>query len=408
MRRTSLLVLFLTVFIDLIGFGMVIPFLAFYAREYGASGIAVGAVVGIYSIMQFFFAPIWGRLSDRIGRRPVLLISLTASLCGYAMFAFARSFVLLLLSRLVAGIGGANIGTAQAYIADSTTPENRAKGMGLIGAAFGMGFILGPPLSAILSKVGQDRGLAGNLLPGLAAAGLSAVALTLAFFVLGESKTTAAQIRSRVPPQFDPKIWRLVRANRALVLIMAALFLTLLAVAGMETTVTLHARDRFNFRQLDLAKFFIFMGVIVATIQGGLIGRLAKAFGEKTIAAIGAGSLTLALALLPSIYRVPLLYAVAFFIAIGQGLTYPSLSSLVTKTTDPSQHGSILGIAAGIGSLARFLGPIIAGFLYDLFQARGAFYGGTFFVFLALMATLRLRSIPLTQPVASTTPQEAG
>jgi DHA1 family tetracycline resistance protein-like MFS transporter len=407
MRRTSLLVLFLTVFIDLIGFGMVIPFLPFYAREYGASGIAVGAVVGIYSIMQFFFAPIWGRLSDRIGRRPVLLISLTASLSGYALFAFARSFLVLLLSRLVAGIGGANIGTAQAYIADSTTPENRARGMGLIGAAFGMGFILGPPLSAILSTVGQHHGLAGNLLPGLAAAGMSLTALTVAFFVLGESKTTVGQIRSGIPPQFDPKIWRLVGSNPPLALILAALFLTLLAVAGMETSVTLHARDRFNFRQRDLAWFFIFMGLIVATIQGGLIGRLARALGERTLAAIGAGSFTLGLVLLPSIYRVPLLYAAAFFIAVGQGLTYPSLTSLVTRTTDPAQHGSILGIAAGIGSLARFVGPIIAGFLYDLFQARGAFYGGTVFVFLALLAILRLRSMALL-PVMSTAQSTAG
>src|SRR5438067_4308571 len=188
MKKTSLAVLFLTVFIDLIGFGMVIPFLSFYAREYGASGTTVGAVVGIYSIMQFFFAPVWGRLSDRIGRRPVLLISLTASCLGYLLFGFARSLPMLFASRIIAGIGGANIGTAQAYIADTTTTEERAKGMGLIGAAFGMGFILGPALSGILSTVGIDHHMPGNLLPGLAAGGLSFTALMLAFFVLGEYK----------------------------------------------------------------------------------------------------------------------------------------------------------------------------------------------------------------------------
>src|SRR5436305_4605148 len=182
MKKTSLAVLFLTVFIDLIGFGMVIPFLSFYAREYGASGTTVGAVVGVYSIMQFFFAPVWGRLSDRIGRRPVILISLTASCLGYFMFAFARNLILLFASRVIAGAGGANIGTAQAYIADTTTHEDRAKGMGLIGAAFGMGFILGPPLSGILSTVGIHRGMHGNLLPGLVAGGLSLSALLLAFF----------------------------------------------------------------------------------------------------------------------------------------------------------------------------------------------------------------------------------
>src|ERR1051325_10205126 len=167
---------------------MVIPFLSFYAREYGASGTTVGAVVGIYSIMQFFFAPVWGRMSDRIGRRPVLLISLTASCLGYLLFGFARNLVMLFASRVIAGAGGANIGTAQAYIADSTTAENRAKGMGLIGAAFGMGFILGPPLSGILSAVGIHHHLPGNLLPGLVAATMSLGALLLALFVLGESK----------------------------------------------------------------------------------------------------------------------------------------------------------------------------------------------------------------------------
>src|SRR5438128_546417 len=161
MRRASLAVLFLTVFIDLIGFGMVIPFLSFYAREYGASGITVGAIVGVYSIMQFFFAPVWGRLSDRIGRRPVILMSLAASCSGYLLFGLARGLPILFASRVIAGIGGASVGTAQAYIADVTTPENRAKGMGLIGAAFGMGFILGPPLSGFLSAIGIRRGLPG-------------------------------------------------------------------------------------------------------------------------------------------------------------------------------------------------------------------------------------------------------
>src|SRR5262249_47510789 len=163
-RKTSLLVLFLTVFIDLIGFGMVIPFLSFYAREYGASGTTVGAVVGVYSIMQFFFAPVWGRLSDRIGRRPVLLISLTASCIGYFLFGFAHNLVVLFASGVIAGVGAANIGTARAYIADTPPSEERAKGMGLIGAAFGMGFILGPPLSGILSDVGIHHGMHGNLL----------------------------------------------------------------------------------------------------------------------------------------------------------------------------------------------------------------------------------------------------
>ncbi|MEA2490555.1 MAG: transporter, family, tetracycline resistance protein [Acidobacteriota bacterium] len=391
MRRSSLLVLFLTVFIDLIGFGMVIPFLSFYAREYGASGTTVGAVVGIYSIMQFFFAPVWGRLSDRVGRRPVLLISLTASCTGYLLFAFTRSLTVLFLSRIVAGIGGANIGTAQAYIADSTTPENRAKGMGLIGAAFGLGFILGPPLSGILSAFGTHRGLPGNLLPGLVAAGLSFTAFLIALSVLSESKPPNLVPRSGLPPQFDRRIWRDLLHNRLLGSLMIGIFLTLLAVAGMEVSVTIHGRERFHFTQLDMAYLFLFMGVIVATIQGGLIGKLSKRVGEKGLIVIGAASFIFGFAAVPLIYSVPLLYGVAFFIAIGQGLCYPSLTSLVSKVSPEGERGSILGLATSVGSLARFGGPILMGFLYDLFHAN-AFYGGAIMMALALLVAWRMRT----------------
>jgi MFS family permease len=391
-RKASLLVLFLTVFIDLIGFGMVIPFLSYYAREYGAGGVAVGTVVGIYSIMQFLFAPMWGRVSDRIGRRPVLLIGLTASFTGYLMFAFARSLTVLLISRVIAGIGGANIATAQAYITDSTSPENRAKGMGLIGAAFGLGFILGPPLSGILSAVGTRYGLHGNLLPGLVAAGLSFTAALVALSVLAESKPKDLKPASGLPPQFDPRIWRELAGNQLLVALMSGLFLTLLAVAGMEISVTLHGRDRFDFNQLDMAWFFLFMGVIVAGIQGGLIGRVVRTIGEQNVIIIGAASFTLGFFLVPSVFRVPLLYFVAFFIAVGQGLCYPALTSLVSKAAPENERGGILGVASSVGSMARFVGPLLAGLLYDLAGVDGAFYGGGVVMAGALLVALRLRS----------------
>lgn len=408
MRRASLLVLFLTVFIDLIGFGMVIPFLSYYAREYGASGVVVGAVVGIYSIMQFFFAPIWGRLSDRIGRRPVILISLTASCSGYLLFALADNLALLFLSRIIAGAGGANIGTAQAYIADVTTPRERARGMGIIGAAFGLGFILGPPLSGILSAAGTRQGLAGNLLPGLAAAALSFVALTVAFVVLAESKPADLQPRSGLPPQFDPRMWRTVTHESSLLALMSALFLTLLAVAGMEITVTLHARDRFQFEQLDLAWLFLFMGAIVGAIQGGLIGRLAKAVGEKKLILIGAASFTLGFLIVPSLYRLPLLYGAALFVAVGQGLTYPSLTSLVSKEAPPADRGSVLGLATAIGSLARFVGPVVSGFLYDWGGARAAFYGAAAITVSALLVAMAVRPSADTEPVETAATEVAA
>jgi len=319
---------------------------------------------------------------------------LTASCIGYFLFAFSRSLTLLFLSRIIAGAGGANIGTAQAYIADKTTPEDRAKGMGIIGAAFGLGFILGPPLSGLLSYVGTRHGMAGNLLPGLAAGLLSLLALLIALFVLGESKPPDLQPRSGLPPQFDRNVWSQMASHGLLLSVIATLFLTLLAVAGMETSVTLHARDRFHFSQRDLAWFFLFMGVIVATIQGGLIGRMAKRFGEKALVAVGAASFTIGLALVPLVWHVPMLYVVAFFIAVGQGLSYPSLTSLVTKASLPQEQGSMLGLASGLGSLARFLGPIVCGFLYDLAQARGSFYGGAVLTAIAFLIAMRMRSQP--------------
>jgi MFS family permease len=390
LRKASLAVLFLTVFIDLIGFGMVIPFLSFYAREYGASGVQVGAVVGIYSIMQFFFAPIWGRLSDRVGRRPVILISLTASFTGYLLFAFTRSLTVLFASRVIAGIGGANIGTAQAYIADSTSPEDRTKGMGLIGAAFGLGFILGPPMSGMLAAAGTSHGLAGNLLPGLVAAGLSFTAFLVALSVLSESKPPNLVPRSGLPPQFDVRLWREVGSSGLLASLMASLFLTLLAVAGMEISVTLHARDRFQFRQMDMAYLFLFMGVIVATIQGGLIGRFVRKVGERGVIVIGAACFTVGFVVVPSIWRVSLLYAVAFLIAVGQGLCYPALTALVSKVSPENERGSLLGLATSVGSLARFIGPLLTGVLYDFAEAAGAFYGGAVLMGAALLIALSM------------------
>jgi len=263
--------------------------------------------------------------------------------------------------------------------------------MGLIGAAFGLGFILGPPMSGILGKVGTSHGLPGNLLPGLVAAGLSFTAFLIALSVLAESKPPGLVPRSGIPPQFDKRIWREMFANRLLAALMAGLFLTLLAVSGMEVTVTLHGRDRFDFEQIDMAYLFLFMGVIVAGIQGGLIGKLVKRLGEKRVIVVGAASFVIGFALVPSIWRVPLLYGVAFFIAVGQGLCYPALTSLVSKVSPEGERGSILGLATSAGSLARFLGPLLSGVLYDAARAAGAFYGGAVLMLGALVIAIRMK-----------------
>jgi MFS family permease len=267
--------------------------------------------------------------------------------------------------------------------------------MGLIGAAFGLGFILGPPLSGLLSHFGAQHGMHDNLLPGLAAGSLSLTALLIAVFVLGESKTPDTTVRGGVPPQFDPRVWRGMASHTILLAIMSTLFIALLAVAGMETSVTLHARDRFGFKPLNLAMFFLFMGVIVASIQGGLIGKLARKLGEKALVAIGTASFTIGLALIPGVVRVPYLYVVAFFLAVGQGLTYPSLTSMLSKAVPPREHGSMLGLATAVGSLARFVGPIAVGVLYDLAKAPGAFYGSAVLTAIAFAIALSMRRMEL-------------
>jgi MFS family permease len=268
-----------------------------------------------------------------------------------------------------------------------------------------MGFILGPPMSGILAAIGTHHGLPGNLLPGLVAAGLSFTAFLIALSVLPESKPPNLVPRSGRPPQFDPRIWRELVSNGLLGALMSALFLTLLAVAGMEISVTLHARDRFQFRQLDMAYFFLFMGVIVAGIQGGLIGRVVRRLGEQRVIVIGAASFMLGFVLIPSIWRVPLLYVVAFFIAIGQGLCYPALTALVSKVAPENERGSLLGLATSVGSLARFVGPILSGFLYDRARAAGAFYGGAVLMAGALFLALRMRSM---QVAAANAPGAEG
>lgn len=390
MRKGALLVLLLTVFIDLLGFGIVVPFLAYYAQEFGASGRTVGIILGSYSLMQFIFAPFWGRLSDRIGRRPVLMMSLTGSCAGYLLFAFAGSLTMLLVARVVAGIAAASIGTAQAYVTDSTTPENRARGMGMIGAAFGVGFIFGPPLGGILSEVGRNWSLAPNVLPGLVAAALSLTAVSLALFVLPESRPEGIVPRSGRLPHFDPATWRSVAAIPPLRMIFLCLGLIILSFSAMEPLVTLYASDRFDFDAWQLGRFFGFMGIIVAVIQGGLIGRITRRVGEARSAFVGAASLATGFLFVPLIHREEWLYLVALLIALGQGLCYPSLTSLVSRLAPSERVGTYLGLSSSIGSMARVLGPVAAGWLYDWRGAAGGFWGQGVIVAVAAVLAWRV------------------
>lgn len=361
--RGSLAVIFLTVFIDLLGFGMVLPLLPLYARQFTADRLTIGLLMASFSAMQFLFAPLWGRLSDRIGRRPVLMVGLAGSVVFYALFGVAsiyRSLAGLFVARIGAGIAGATISTAQAYIADTTTLENRVKGMALIGASFGLGFTFGPLLGAL--AVPDAQGDPGPW-PGFVAAGLSAVALLMAWFKLPESLTEKSQAASR--RIFDvAALSEAVRIPSMLPLLLSV-FVCIFSFANFETTLSLLIKDEdgpfhMTFRQVCYT--YAFIGVSLTFAQGFLVRRLSKRIPEGPLAAAGAvieviGFLLLAGA---STWKSPgLLFTALLVLVCGFAFLSPSQNSMISRRTDPARQGGILGLNQSISALARIVGPVV-------------------------------------------------
>jgi DHA1 family tetracycline resistance protein-like MFS transporter len=377
MKKPSGLIIWLTVFIDLIGFGIVVPLVPLFSKQFGAHGIVIGVIIASFSAMQFVFAPIWGRLSDRIGRRPVLLGSTLGAALSYVLFAIAcgsGNIWLLIGSRAFAGICGGNITVAQAYIADITPPEQRSKKMGLIGMAFGLGFIFGPVLSGISLEHFGHTG------PGWVAAALCFANFLLALFILGESRQpTSEPVAQR--PQLDQ--WRHTLTQPKVGLLVVVFFLATFCFSCFESTLPLLVSDNFGLDVTSdvaaaktVTKIFVFCGIIGALVQGGLIGRLVKMLGEPKLIAVSLFLTAISLGLLPFIKGssqlsfkllaqpeglpwVWMLSALAL-LAIGSSLTRPPLFGLLSNLTSASEQGATLGVAQAAGSLARILGPIFA------------------------------------------------
>lgn len=381
MRKPSVFVIFLTVFIDLIGFGIVVPLVPIYSRHYGAHDVIIGVIIASFSAMQFVFSPIWGHLSDRIGRRPVLLGSTAGAAASYVLFALASGLQnhalalwLLVLSRVFAGICGGNITVAQAYIADITPPELRSKKMGLIGMAFGLGFIFGPAIGGISLKYLGATG------PGWVAAAMCAGNFLLALFILSESRQpTSENVAAR--PRMNQ--WTHALAQPQIGLLIAVFFLATFCFSCFESTLPLLVSDNFHLdirsdetSASTIAFLFGYCGLIGALVQGGAIGRLVKKFGEPKLIETSLVLTAISFAIIPFIKGVTQLsWAVLFrsgglpwvgllaalaLLSVGTSLTRPPLFGLLSNLTPAHEQGATIGVAQSVGSLARIIGPIYA------------------------------------------------
>ncbi len=356
MRRSPLFIVYLTVFIDLLGFGIILPLLPFYAEDLGASGLLFGLLLTSYSAAQFLAAPVIGRLSDKYGRRPLLLVGLAGSAISLTVTGLAGTLLLLLVGRILAGLFGGTISAAQAYIADVSRPEERAKYMGFLGASIGLGFVFGPALGAGLSPFGFGTA-------AYVAAALAAGNLVFAFFKLSESKPVAGVEESAA---ISWKDYRAAIQTPAMSRILSVRFLTMFAFVAMETTFALFGKEEFGLTAVELGIVFAFIGLVMIAVQGGLIGKLTDIADERTVASAGVIIMALALLAIPLSTNLALASLCLGALAVGQGLVTPTLASMLSLTTHQDQQGGMLGIGQSIQAMARLIGPISAGFLFDI------------------------------------------
>ena len=347
-------IVFSTVLIDLIGFGIVLPLLPLYAERFGATPTAIGALTASYAFCQFVFAPLWGRASDRYGRRPVILVSLVGTCLASVLFGVADALWLLFLARALDGISGASYGAAQAYVADVTSPEERTRGMGLIGAAFGVGFVIGPALGALCA-------IASPRLPFFVAAGLAAANFALAWRRLPEPPRAP---RATPRPTRRSLIARAV-GDRDLAPLVWISFLGSLAFVGMEATFALFGERRFDYGLVETGLVFTYIGVVAAVVQGALVARIVRRIGETRTLLAGLWGTGVALALIPACYSTWALLVVMLLVAGASGLVFPTVTALFSKAAGAEDQGGLLGVLASSGGLARILAPVGATALFQ-------------------------------------------
>ncbi len=421
-------ILFLTVFLDLVGFGILIPIQPFYAELFGARPATITLLSASFSLVQFLFAPLLGRLSDSVGRRPIMLFTIAINAIGYMLFGLATSLPMLFLARITSGFGSANLGTAQAIIADSTTPETRAKGMGIIGAAFGLGFILGPAIGGLFGQYGLS-------IPPFVAAGLSTVNWFYAYFMLPEThpsrRTGAGELPAGalsapagdVPDRYRGRpglSWHELKKaiEHPNVLQLFWLYLVgTVAISLMEQTLGLYIEriwlptgtghataEHLREASAMTAYFLVVVGLTGALVQGVLIGRLARRFGERRLVVAGTVIVALTLVLIPVVAGLriyALLLSLGPLLALGGGLLNPSVPSLLSQSVESDAYGGILGLGQSLSALGRVVGPLFAGVLFEV-SYDVPFYLGAGLMATCTLVALTIRAItPCNAAVAS-------
>jgi DHA1 family tetracycline resistance protein-like MFS transporter len=386
---------FLTVFLDLIGFGIVIPLFPFYVKSMGGSARTVGFLLGCFSFTQLVATPLLGRLSDRVGRRPVILLSLGGNAASMVLFALATKVSLLPLlfaSRIVAGATAGNLSACQAAIADVTEGDERARGMGRLGAGIGLGLVLGPALGGLLSRF-------GTWAPPLGAAGLAMADLVASFLWMpethapGNREVESANSARATASARAPSLLA-VLGQRRLVIVLVLYFCTFLYMTTMQVALALLGKERLGWGEWEVGNIFALFGVVMLIIQGGLIGWIARTFGQ--VRAMRGGSLISAagLATIAGSYHFAPLLAGLVLLAIGLGVTQPMLSSIASEYAGDEQRGSVLGFAQSAGGLARTVGPVLSGFLFEGIGAGAPFAGGAVAAALAFALTIELGRRP--------------
>jgi multidrug resistance protein len=361
LKQKRLIIIFMTVFIDLVGFGIIIPMNPYLAGKFGATPLQVGLLMSVYSLFQFIFAPIWGQLSDRYGRRPVILVSLLGSALAHTGFAFAASFYGLVFARAFAGLFGGNISAAMAYIADITAEKDRSKGMGMIGAAFGLGFICGPVLGGVF---GQMQTPFGESFPALIAGGICFLNFLSALKFLPESRKPGSAAAKR-----GVRFRRIYEALGKPVVggLILLVFLNVFAMSHIEPSLFLFVQERFGWSQAHASFGFAYIGVIMVFTQGYLIRKMLPKYGEKRLLVAGLALSTSAYALISVSGTLGLLALAVTLLGLGNGLVNPSLNGSISLSSGEHEQGANLGVSQSLSSLARILGPPTGGALFQYY-----------------------------------------